>query len=686
MLKAALPVTAPKHWNDETPNLYNLVLTVAQNGQVTEATGCKVGFRVLEQKTAPWGKQYYTINGQRIFLYGVNRHEMWLDGGCWVSPEHHAQELAQIKALNINSIRTSHYTCDPTLYDYCDQYGIYLFAEANVETAGDIDDPSAPINKGPSENDFEDGGSGPQDIVGPEPTQEEKEKSIIQRLGLGQASEMQLRLEPALLDRQKANVIPNRNHPSVIIWSLCNVAGSGSPYIHMHQWVSNYEEESRIIFFKSEHEGNTISNLDYPSPTAMLNYLEGTDPRPLILSEFAWSEVHGRGGFSDSYVFQNDFVKNHINFLGMYLWSWKDMSLWAYGSDIGVDDKLKAAGLQRYLGYQGMFMKQLYGAQQGHFALGAFACNGVVTGSNEYKPDAAELKAAYGRIRVTPVDLARGILSMENRYSFRNLKDYLLKWILTDGETSFASGEARIDLPAGQSFEDASLVCAAKTLTLPQLAEAIASAPRVPGGELFVNLQFVQSAKLDWVQAEMSCPRGTIDGDMAYAGTVHIDPTLVSTLQLAVEATPAPTAIPSGKIYRYTFGLRPISREGAYPTTREVTRLLQKSPIPDSLITGLMVDGTLADDFTPGTSCYTLETTRADYEALGQAALPKLELRTPAHTDLRKEVLAVQGDLVRALRITAQSMGAQEQLTLRWILTEKSPSAPCPVLPPMRPL
>lgn len=957
VLKAALPVTAPKHWNDETPNLYNLVLTVAQNGQVTEATGCKVGFRVLERKTAPWGKQYYTINGRRIFLYGVNRHEMWLDGGCWVSPEHHAQELAQIKALNINSIRTSHYTCDPTLYDYCDQYGIYLFAEANVETAGDIDDPSAPINKGPSENDFEDGGSGPQDIVGPEPTQEEKEKAIIQRLGLGQASEMQLRLEPALLDRQKANVIPNRNHPSVIIWSLCNEAGSGSPYIHMHQWVSNYEEESRIIFFKAEYEGNTISNLDYPSPTAMLNYLEGTDPRPLILSEFAWSEVHGRGGFSDSYVFQNDFVKNHINFLGMYLWSWKDMSLWAYGSDIGVEDKLKAAGIQRYLGYQGMFMKQLYGAQQGHFALGAFACNGVVTGSNEYKPDAAELKAAYGRIRVTPVDLARGILSAENRYSFRNLKDYLLKWSLTDGETSFASGEARIDLPAGQSFEDASLVYATKTLTLPQLAEAIASAPRVPGGELFVNLQFLQSAKLDWVQAEMSRPRGTIDGDMAYPGTVHIDPTLVSTLQLAVEATPAPTAtpqgavtlkatdalweiqggntqwridpktgllsgclhqgmpllhsplmpdfyaviceqlgpqmgacrktdwvravgdmqllrihhgapqsglvlveaefllatspestmalryaffgdgqlfltttlsfaenlgtipmlgfttqlpqgydrvkylgngpdenyldrchgatvgayettpeqmtypyiypcengnrtecrwltvtnaqghgllisqgaqpfqctvqyhtaqqlfsekkwsrsyyelslpqyrtdtpvvrichdvtgmgmglatdfishtIPSGKIYRYTFGLRPISGEGAYPTTREVTRLLQKSPIPDSLITGLMVDGTLADDFTPGTSCYTLETTRADYEALGQAALPKLELRTPARTDLREEALAVQGNLVRALRITAQSMGAQEQLTLRWILTEEKPVSTLP--------
>ena len=956
VLQTRMEVPEPKHWTDETPYLYNLVLTVSLDGEITEAAGCKIGFRVLELKTSESGKQYYTINGQRIFLYGMNRHEMWLDSGCWVSPEHHAQELAQIKALNINSIRTAHYTCDPTLYDYCDQYGIYLFAEANVETAGDIEDPSAPINKGPSQDDFENGGSGPVDIVGEEPTQEEKEQAIIRRLGLGEASEMQLRLEPALLDRQKANVIPNRNHPSVIIWSICNEAGSGSPYIHMHQWITRYEEETRIIFFKAEYEGNTISNLDYPSPTAITNYLEGADPRPLILSEYAWSEVHGRGGFSDSYVFVNDFTKNYLNFLGMYLWSWKDMSLWAYGADIGVEEQLKTAGLRRYLGYQGMFMDKLYGAQQGHFALGAFACNGVVTGNNEYKPDAVDLKAAYGRIRVEPVDLDRGIIRIENRYSFLNLKELTLHWALTDGESVFTEGIQRIDLPAGQKFDGGSVVYATAEITLPELAEGLREAPRLSGTELFVNFCFL-CPQSDWVQAAERMSHGTVDGDTPYSGVVHIDPKTVSELQITAAAIPVPmetvqgkvrldtsgsawriqaghtqwymearmglisgcrqdgnellgthlmpdfyavineqlgphmgecvktdwqkavrdrkllrleyrqeneglllieaelalatkpestmqlrysffgdgqvfltttvqfaeglgvvpmigytTQVPagfervkylgngpdesypdrchgtvvgayetdpeqmaypyiypcengnrtdcrwltvtnegghgllfsageihlqctvqyhtaqqlyskkkwtrsyyelllpayrtespvvricyditgmgmglatdyishtiaSGETYRYTFGIRPISVGASYPTLEEVSRLLRKNPIPDSLISGLLVDGKPMEEFRPGKKTDTLETTRADFETLGQEALPKAVVRGADGVALTEERLPVSGNLVRAIRVTARFMGAEESLVLQWRLTEEKPVSTLP--------
>lgn len=956
VLQAKMDVPAPKHWTDETPHLYNLVLSVSMEDKITEATGCKVGFRVLKRKTSESGKQYYTINGQRIFLYGMNRHEMWLDSGCWVSPEHHAQELAQIKALNINSIRTSHYTCDPTLYDYCDQYGIYLFAEANVETAGDIEDPSAPINKGPSQDDFEGGGSGPVDIVGEEPTQKEKEQAIIQRLGLGEASEMQLRLEPALLDRQKANVIPNRNHPSVIIWSICNEAGSGSPYIHMHQWITGYEEENRIIFFKAEYEGNTISNLDYPSPTAITNYLEGADPRPLILSEYAWSEVHGRGGFSDSYVFVNDFTKNYLNFLGMYLWSWKDMSLWAYGSDIGVEKSLKAAGLRRYLGYQGMFMDKLYGAQQGHFALGAFSCNGVVTGSNEYKPDAVDLKAAYGRIRVESVDLERGVIRIENRYSFLNLNELTLHWTLTDGESIFAEGTQQIDLPAGQKFDGDSVVYATIETTLPELAEGLQAAPHLPGTELFVNLRFLYPQN-DWVWMAEQMPHGTVDGDTPYSGVVHIDPAVASEFQITAAAIPAPIeiiqgkvrldisgpvwgiqagntqwcldsriglisgcredgnallgtpltpdfyavineqlgphmgecvqtdwqkavrdrkllglvyrqanegmllieaemtlattpestmqlrysffgdgqvfltttvhfaeglgtvpmigyttqmptgfervkylgngpdesypdrchgtmvgayettpdqmtypylypcengnrtdcrwltvtkagghgllfsagdtllqctvqhhtaqqlyskkkwtrsyyelllpeyrtespvvricyditgmgmglatdyishTIASGKTYRYTFGIRPISPEGDYPTIREVSRQLRKNAIPDSLLIGILVDGKPAEDFSPGKKLYTLEAVRADFETLGQAALPKAKVMASDGVVLTEEHLLTSGDLVRAICVTARFMDAEEKLVLQWQLTEEKPVSTLP--------
>ena len=957
VLKTSLEVSAPKHWTDETPNLYNLVLTVSLNGTVTEATGCKVGFRVLELKTSDCGKQYYTVNGQRVFLYGINRHEMWLTSGCWVSPEHHARELAQIKALNINSIRTAHYTCDPTLYDYCDQYGIYLFAEANVETASDIDDPSAPINKGPSEEDFENGGSGPVDIVGEEPTQEEKEAAIARRLGFAEASEMQLRLEPALLDRQKANVIPNKNHPSVIIWSLCNEAGSGTPYIRMHQWLTCYEEENRIIFYKAEYEGNTISDLDYPSPAAITNYLEGKDPRPLILSEYGWCEVQGRGGLSDSYVFTNDFARDYLNFLGMYVWSWKDMSLWAYGADTGVEDKLKAAGLRRYLGYQGMFMDKLYGAQQGHFALGAFSCNGVVTGSNEYKPDAVDLKAAYSRIRVEPVDLRAGLLRIESRYAFINLEQFDLRWSLSDGENDIVSGLEHVFLPPRQLFEGASVRYAAALITLPKLAESLEASSRYPGTELFVNLQLAWPEGTDWVLAAEQMTHGMVDGDTPYGGVVHIDPRLAAELQIpagsipaqmesmqgtvvlenaqpvwcitagdtlwrfdsqrgviagcsrcgralletplmpdfyavineqlgpsmgectrtdwqkavedmqlcsvqcrqpepgllliaveavlatspesnlclrysfygdgqvsvtttvqfaeglgtvpmigytaqvpagfeqikyfgagpdesypdrchgtmvaAYETTPDKMAYPylypcengnrtdcrwltvtngegtgllfsaegtplqcsvlhhtarqlrsqkkwtrsyyelllpecrteepvvrvcydvtgmgmglatdyishaiaSGETYRYTFSIRPICTETIYPTLAEVSSQLRKHRIPNSLISGLLVDGKPAEDFRPGQKCYALETVRADYEELGEAALPVVEVTVPEGVLLSVETLPTEAGEVKKRCITAAYMGAEESLVLQWILTEEKPVSSLP--------
>lgn len=955
VLKTKMDVAAPKHWTDETPNLYDLVLTVSLNEKVTEATGCKVGFRVLELKTAECGKNYYTVNGQRIVLYGMNRHEMWLDGGCWISPEHHAQEIAQIKALNINSIRTSHYTCDPTLYDYCDQYGIYLLAEANVETAGDIEDPMAPVNCGPSEHDFEDGGLGPVGIVGEEPSQQEKDEAIARRLGHMDASPMQLRLEPALMDRQKANVIPHKNHPSVIIWSVCNEAGSGSPYFRMHKWISDYEDDQRIIFFKAEYEKNTISNLDYPSPTAMINYLEGSDNRPLILSEYAWSEVHGRGGLSDSYVFAHDFTKNYVNFLGMYLWSWKDMSLWAYGSDIGVEDQLKTAGLQRYLGYQGMFMDKLYGAQQGHFALGAFSCNGVVTGSNEYKPDAVDLKAAYGRVRVEAVDLEKGVLRIENRYAFSNLRDFAMHWSLTDGETEFASGTQLVDVPAHQEIEGTGVEYASAVLELPELAEALAAAPRIPGTELFVDLRFAAQDS-DWVRAAEEMPHGTVDGDTPYGGVVHIDPRMVSQLQLTAAVIPAaaeeldgevallmgdtwkitagdtlwlldsatglitgcrqdgrdlittplmpdfyavineqlgpnmgsctktdwqqavsgmkllalthshgqpglltveaeialdtkpesslhlrysfygdgqmfltttvsfseglgtvpmigytlqvpeklckvkylgsgpdesyldrhhgtmtaayetdPNKMPypyiypcengnrtdcrwlsvtgeglggllfsagddllqctvqyhtarqlyspkkwtrsyyelllpqyrtkspvvrvchdvtgmgmglatdyishtiaSGKTYRYTFGLRPISSQGVYPSLAEVTEHLRRNPIPDDLISGILVDGKPLEDFVPGKKSYTLEAVRADIESLGEEALPKVQILTREGVSLTEESLPISGNVAKAISVNASFMGVEESLTIRWELTEEKPVSALP--------
>lgn len=538
VLKTSLAVAAPKHWTDETPYLYNLVLSVSDENGLIEATGCKVGFRMLELMTAPCGKQYYTINGKRIVLNGVNRHEMWLDGGAWVSPEHHRLELAQMKALNINSIRTSHYNCDPTLYDYCDEYGIFVFAEANVETASDIDDPDAPVNRGPSMDDFEDGKMGPPDIVG-EPSQAEKDSAIARRLGFAEASEMQLRLEPALLDRQKTNVIPNKNHPSVIIWSICNEAGSGTPYRNMHRWVSNYEEENRIIFYKAEYEGNTVRNLDYPSPAAIINYCESSDPRPLILSEYGYSEVQGRGGLSDSYVFVHDMAKDYLNFLGMYVWSWKDQSFFAYGSDTDVEEMLRSAGLKRYLGYQGMWSKKLYGAQNGHFALGAFACTGIVTGNNAYKPEAADLKAAYGRIRVEATDLSQGKLRIVNRYAFRNLSDFDLCWHVTDGETIFASGTESIELTAGCSFVGQSVAYASREVIIPEIAMALQAAPLATGAELFVNLSFVRKSAPAWAKYARNPFGGTIDGDTTCKAEVFIEPMEVSTHQFQAKRIPA---------------------------------------------------------------------------------------------------------------------------------------------------
>ena len=499
-VSGSLSLKNPKKWTEETPNLYHLAMTLTDEaGEELEYICVPVGIRQVETLAGPNGKQYIAVNGQRVLFLGVNRHELEYDLGSGVDVERMRQELAQMKSLNINAIRTSHYPADPSFYELCDEYGFYVFAEANVETAGVVSEAG-------------------------------------QRL-----------LYDALCDRVRMNVICNRNYASVIQLSVGNEAGTGPLYEALVRWVRDTDVQKRPVIYKAALNVSDFSNLDYPSPSSMEDYLNSTDPRPLLLSEFAHCEVNGRGGYYDSYFGENDFVKNYVNFQGCYVWHWKDESFLAYGPDTDVSRRLQEIGLDRYLGYGGNWSKKLYGQQVGHFALGAFACTGVVTGNNELKPEAVELKQAYSRVRFSAVDLENGIVRIENRYSFLDLGRFRLRWKLVEGETVLGSGEMPIALPAGQKLlESGSVEYPSVEVQLSGYWEARMGASREKGSTVTLDITLRSRETLPWQQVVRNTPRGLVDGVIAYSGVVQVAPETAAGAQFVDQELAPLQAEPEG--------------------------------------------------------------------------------------------------------------------------------------------
>jgi beta-galactosidase len=378
-------------WSAETPNLYTLLITLLDEGDlVSEVISSKVGFRRVEIKNAQ-----LHVNGVPITLKGTNRHEHDPDHGHVVSEELMRRDISLMKEANINAVRTSHYPNDPRWYELCDELGLYVVDEANIESHGYGYRPEITLGNRP-------------EWIGPH------------------------------LDRTIRMVERDKNHPSVIIWSLGNEAGDGVAFDATYGWIKG-RDPSRPVQYERALTGN---NTDIYVPMyARIERLEewaASDPdRPLILCEYAHAMGNSVGNLQDYW----DVIEEHAVLQGGFIWDWVDQGL-----------TLRDEAGERYFGYGGDFGDDPNDEN--------FVINGVVQPDRRPNPHYWEVKKVYQYVDATLVDASSGRVELHNKYDFLNLDQFDLSWRLMTGNRSLATGtldpinlpphsrgEVSIDLP-----------------------------------------------------------------------------------------------------------------------------------------------------------------------------------------------------------------------------------------------
>ena len=282
-----------KGWTAETPNLYTLFIYIKKGAQTVEVIPQRVGFRHIEIK----GGQLL-VNGQPILIKGVDRHELDPDGGYIVSIERMKQDLRIMKQLNVNAVRTSHYPDDPRWYDLCDEAGIYVVAEANLESHG--------MGYG--------------------------EGTLAKREDFAQMH----------MERNQANVLTLRNHPCILVWSLGNEAGYGPNFERCYDWIKSVDSRP-VQYEQAGHWGKTdIFCPMYMGYTDCEKYAQGDNVRPLIQCEYAHAMGNSIGGFKEYW----DIIRKYPKYQGGFIWDFVDQGLrdkspitgkeiFTYGGDYG---------------------------------------------------------------------------------------------------------------------------------------------------------------------------------------------------------------------------------------------------------------------------------------------------------------------------------------------------------------
>ncbi len=291
-VSVAMPVANPAKWTAETPNLYTAVLSLSQDGAVPELLSQRVGFREIEIR----GREFL-VNGQPIKLKGANRHESNVNTGHYVTEENMIQDILLLKRANCNHVRTSHYSDDPRWYELCDEYGLYLVGEANLECHGN------------------------------------------QRLS------SEPRMEKMFVDRNVANVENFKNHPSIIIWSLGNESGRG-PNLRVAEAKVRELDATRPTHYEGFGIGdNNPAGIDsqmYTQPNPLAGIAQNADyTKPMYLCEYAHAMFNSMGALGE----YNDVFDAYPSLLGGAIWEWEDQGIWnrrdpnrqyiAYGGGFG---------------------------------------------------------------------------------------------------------------------------------------------------------------------------------------------------------------------------------------------------------------------------------------------------------------------------------------------------------------
>ena len=382
-VKFSFQVGNPYKWTAETPYLYTLFITLQEpDGKVIEVVPQKVGFRKVEIRD-----RQLLVNGQPILIKGADRHEMDPYGGYVVPLERMVEDIRIMKQMNINAVRTSHYPDDPRWYDLCDEYGIYLVAEANLEGHGMMYGPS-PLARNPE-------------------------------------------YEQAHLERNKSNVITYKNHPSIIVWSMGNEDGDGQNFVTCYKWIKDYDKTRPV-----QYEGATGSpdHCDIHCPMyadygAMERHERGNDPRPMIECEYAHAMGNSEGGFKEYW----DIIRANRSVQGGFIWDFVDQAVYGKNAD--------GKEIFMYGGDEGRYPT----SDQN------FNCNGLIAPDRRWNPHAYEVQYFYQNIWTTPIDLKKGVMEVYNENFYTDLSAYYMEYaVLADGE-EVSRGQIKLPKIAAQS-------------------------------------------------------------------------------------------------------------------------------------------------------------------------------------------------------------------------------------------
>lgn len=378
-------INKPAHWSNETPNLYHLVLTLSdEQGKTIEKVGTQIGFRKVELKDGQ-----LLVNGVAIEVHGVNLHEHHPVSGHRMTKEMMMKDIKTMKSLNINAVRCSHYPNDPLWVKLCNENGLYLVDENNVETHA----------MGAEWQGWFDKSKHP--AYSPE-------------------------WKAAHLDRMYSLVERDKNQPSVIIWSLGNECGNGEVFYEMYDWTKN-RDNTRLVQFEQagENRNTDVVCPMYPRIKDMKEYAARPKvDRPYIMCEYSHAMGNSNGNFQEYF----DIIRSSRHMQGGFIWDWVDQGFevidengakyWSYGGDYGA--------------------RHLQNDQN-------FCHNGIVWPDRSPKPGAMEVKKVYQDVLFYASDLDKGTIKVVNNFSYTNLNKFKIVYqVLRNGEI-VKEGELKID-------------------------------------------------------------------------------------------------------------------------------------------------------------------------------------------------------------------------------------------------
>jgi beta-galactosidase len=377
-------VDAPHLWSAEDPTLYTAVISLTDENQVVvDVRTCKVGFRNIE-----WKDGVFKVNGRPVKIRGVNRHEHDPDTGRTLTKQRMLEDVLLMKRFNINAVRTSHYMNDVAFYDLCDKYGLYVIAEANVESHGMGYDWDKTL------------GNKPEWLK-------------------------------AHLDRNERNVQVLKNHPSIIMWSMGNEAGPGSNFAACAKRIHELDR-TRPVHYERYNEVADVDSTMYPGVDWLDTEGAKKSDKPFFVCEYAHAMGNAVGNLQEYW----DVIDSHERLMGACIWDWVDQGLRKFTSEEpDADGKPKW-----FYAYGGDYDDKPND--------GPFCCNGLILPDRQVTPKLWEVKKVY---QPAKFQFKGDELTVTNKHAFSNLSEYDLVWTVSEDGNEIQRVSFQPDVPPGEA-------------------------------------------------------------------------------------------------------------------------------------------------------------------------------------------------------------------------------------------